>query len=568
MEGPDNSNGNNNENKNNARGRLNTPSFLSPVGETSMNYSVVLDDDDDELMGLSPITASMSVHPPLHADNVNYSRDRNRNSRMHSNGNGPAHNYEASYGIDDDDQYIYSVPNDDGNNDLPTPLLDYNYPHEDAGDGGGDDDDDDRYQPRSRHGHSDLPYLLDNEHRYDSTPKLNGLNYLNVITYGLNVFTSYFIGVRGLFGVLPTRRDIFIEYETLVTPADYAYWLWAPILVFEFFFATAQLLPKYRARPIIQQGTGLYFFWACIIQTIWTVFFAMRWFISSFVAVVLALLCFVLLLLSQHYNVLCAPTVRGRGGMSIVALLSMATTAPPRQRRKSLMEYWFFRFPFYLHCGWLLVCLVVQFSMAFRYRFTDSSGAQLAADIIALGVLLPPATFFLTGQNSGPDFVIPLVILWSYVSIGFELNHPHDRLIEIYGHPAILAVQISCYVFSGLIGVMILPRIIIWVAQEFFTIDVIELEDEEDNISTAINEVRLGFGGDGNNESLFQRFSLRRSVEVDGGGDENGEEEHLTSIRRRIDNEEVDDEDEEQYEDCHETEDETEDASNELTSQE
>jgi len=522
----------------------NTPSFLSPVGESSTNYLVAL--DEDEVMDLSPITPAMSFHPPLNND----TRDRSRNSPSHWNGH--ARRYEASYGVDDD-RYVYNLPNGDDDNDLPTPLLGYDYQHEDNGD--------DRYHHNNNHTYHHEEY----QHRQNSRPKLNGLNYLNVITYGLNVFTSYFIGVRGLFGVLPTRSEIFLKYQTLVTPANYAYWLWVPILVFEFFFATAQLLPIYRARPIIQQGTGLYFFWACIIQTVWTVFFAMRWFISSFVAVVLALFCLIFLLASQHYNALCAPTTRGRGGWRIAAFLSMAT-APPRQRRKSKLEYWFFRFPFYLHCGWLLVCMVVQFSMAFRFRFTDSTGAQLAADIIALGVMLPAATFFLTGQSSGPDFVIPAVIIWSYVSIGVELRRPSDTLVELYGHPAILAVQIASYVFTGIVGCMLVPRVVVWIAQEFCTIDVVELDDHEDSISTTINEVR--FGVSSNNDGLLQRSSPRSSVVNDesvaidptlDGGTVGDNEENLASIRRRIDNmesvpEEGNDEDEDQYEDCRETE--------------
>mmetsp|Transcript_92526 Transcript_92526/g.188334 ORF Transcript_92526/g.188334 Transcript_92526/m.188334 type:complete len:574 (-) Transcript_92526:1972-3693(-) len=450
---------------------------------------------------------------------------------------------------------------------------------------GGDDDDDDD----DDHYHHDNHHPLFHDHNrhhnanhphrdINARPKLNGLNYLNVITLVLNVFTSYFIGVRGLFGVLTPRRDIFIKYETLVTPADYAYWLWAPILVFEFIFATAQLFPHYRARPIIQQGTGLYFFWACIIQTVWTLFFAMSWFILSFVAVVLALLCLVLLLASQHYNCLCAPTARGRDGMTLVGFLSSATVAPARQRRKSLLEYWFFRFPFYLHCGWLLVCMVVQFSMVFRYRFTHSSGAQLTADIVALGVLLPPATFFLTGQSSGPDFVIPIVIIWSYLSIAVELNQPSGTLVELYGHPAILAVQNASYIFAGIIGVMLVPRVVVWIAQEFCTIDVVELDDEA-NITTAIHEVRSGSGG-----GLFHRFSRRRA---DGGDDDaeeteprmplrdpllvaengDGSDDGLFSVRRRLIEEgggecgedpavagEEEGKDEERYEDCHETE--------------
>jgi len=592
---PNNPNGNRDRSSsNNSRNNNSSiPSFLSPVGETSMDYAVAFDDDDD-VMDMSPINPSVSMnsHPPLHTDsNLNHSHSNQSNSRPTRRNNRFRENddYEANYGVDDnDDQYVYNLTSsDNADNDLPTPLLGYNYNHEDNGNINydNDDDDDDRYHHHNPHDPYD--HHLHEDQQNNGPPKLNGLNYLNAITYVLNVFTSYFIGVRGLFGVLATRRDIFIQYETLVTPADYAYWLWVPILVFEFFFATAQLLPHYRARPFIQQGTGLYFFWACIIQTVWTVFFALRWLILSFVAVVLALLCLVFLLASQHYNVICAPTARGQGGMTIAGFLSSYTMPPVRQRRKSLLEYWFFRFPFYLHCGWLLVCMAVQFSMVFRYRFTDSPGAQLTADIVALGVMLPPATFFLTGQSSGPDFVIPIVILWSYVSIAVELNNPSDKLVELYGHAAILAVQNASYCFTGLIGVMLVPRIIVWIAQEFCTIDVVELDTEEDNISTAIDEVRLGVttngttSGRGSGDGWFSRrhsFDADIDADIDAtdneetpydalgadgdNGSDNGEED-LDTVRPQIEGdeeqaaiaEESNNQDvEEQYEDCHETE--------------
>mmetsp|Transcript_3997 Transcript_3997/g.8155 ORF Transcript_3997/g.8155 Transcript_3997/m.8155 type:complete len:323 (+) Transcript_3997:2-970(+) len=285
--------------------------------------------------------------------------------------------------------------------------------------------------------------------------------------------------------------------------------------------------------------------------------------------------------------------------MAVVGFLSSATGIQ-RQRPKSLLEYWLFRFPFYLHCGWLLVCTVVQFSMVFRYRFTQSTGAQLGADIVALGVLLPPGTFFLTGQSSGPDFVIPLVIVWAYLSIAVELNNPSDTLVQLYGHPAILAVKNASYVFMGLIGVMLIPRIIIWIAQEFFTIDVVELvndHDDEDYITTTMNEVRNGGGnrGDGyggaSGGGLFHRFSLRINGggddDDDDGDDEDGVNQNPSSLntntnvhgdsgcggggnggndaveglagvsRRLIGNDdyvlEDEDVDEEQYQDCHET---------------
>jgi len=175
--------------------------------------------------------------------------------------------------------------------------------------------------------------------------RLNGLNFLNVVAYFTHVFVSYGIGVWGLGGILPTRTKIISEFETLVSPAGWAYYIWAPILGFEAIFAMAQLFPHYRARPIIQQGTGYFFFYTCIIQIAWTLFFSFKIFILSFVAVVAAFLSLASLLASQHYSQL-----RGR---------------------KSLMEYWLFKFPFYLHCGWLIVCGVVQFSMFFRQFTSD-----------------------------------------------------------------------------------------------------------------------------------------------------------------------------------------------------
>jgi len=140
------------------------------------------------------------------------------------------------------------------------------------------------------------------------------------------------------------------------------------------------------------------------------------------------------------------------------------------------MEYWLFRFPFYLHCGWLILCSVVQFSILFRY-LTSNVGVQLAADVVALGAMLPAATYFLTGQPSGPDFVIPLVIIWSYIGIAIPLHNPSDTLLATYDHSDIVAVRDSAYFFACTVGLMLIPRVVIWIFQEFCTINVVELDD-------------------------------------------------------------------------------------------
>ena len=344
-----------------------SPSVFSPVGVAG-GYSVATDDDDDDdgmnmndFGNLSPVQmVSESHHHDHHGD-------EEWQQQQHFN--------------DEDDDLADLSPRIRLESDLQTPLM----------------------------GGSNNP-----NNRRNQATKLNGLNYLNVLTYLVHVFVSYGIGVWGLGGYLPTRWDISKQYQTLISPAEYTYYLWAPILLSEFIFVTAQLLPKYRSRPIIQQGTGYFFFYTCLIQIGWTLFYAFQLFVFSFVAVVAALLSLACLLMNQQ---LCQ--VRGR---------------------KSLMEYWMFRFPFYLHAGFLILCSVVQFSLLFR-ELTSNPGVQLAADIVSLGVMLPAATFFLTGQPSGPDFIVPLVIVWSYIGIAIPLHNPDPELVEIFQVRSLIEVK-------------------------------------------------------------------------------------------------------------------------------
>jgi hypothetical protein len=240
-----------------------------------------------------------------------------------------------------------------------------------------------------------LPLLNNNNNNSGSssrrynTGRLSGLNYLNAVTYVAHLFVSWGIGVWGLDGILDTRWEISTRYETLVTPAKWAYYLWAPILILEGFFAVAQLIPHYRARPIIQAGTGFFFFYTFLIQTVWTFFFSFQYFVCSFVAVLAAL-------------------------VSLGSLLASQKSALMGQKQ-SLLEYCLFCFPFYLHTGWMVLMTVDHLSLLSR-ALEASIGLQLATDIVSLGIMLAVAALCCLASPSWQDFVIPIVILWSFVS--------------------------------------------------------------------------------------------------------------------------------------------------------
>lgn len=300
-----------------------------------------------------------------------------------------------------------------------------------------DDDDDD-----------DLtPFLLSRH-----PTKVNGLNLLNVATYIMHLVVSYGVGVWGLDGLVDTRVAIAQKYETLVTPSPWAYYIWIPILVTETVFVVAQLFPDYRSRPIIQQGTSFFFFYTCLLQTGWTLFFAFKLFIFSFVCVVLVVISLASLLTSQYLA-----ETRGRA---------------------CLEEFWLFRFPFCLHFAWMVVMAANDFAILIRYEFRHELDTQLASDIVAMGILLPVACFFML-RTEGPNFIVPGVILWSYVGMVTRLLNPSDKLQEDYGGMVVSAVRQSLYFFIGIVSSLLGPRIMVWFCNEYCTIRVINFNDED-----------------------------------------------------------------------------------------
>jgi hypothetical protein len=125
------------------------------------------------------------------------------------------------------------------------------------------------------------------QRQHANQAELNRLNYLNAITYLCNLFVSWGVGVWGLDHIVSTRWEITVEYETLVTPAEWAsFYVLAVIMVWESVFTVAQLVPYYRARPIIQAGTRLFFFYTFLWQTAWTLLYSFRFCAFSFVAMV------------------------------------------------------------------------------------------------------------------------------------------------------------------------------------------------------------------------------------------------------------------------------------------
>jgi hypothetical protein len=63
------------------------------------------------------------------------------------------------------------------------------------------------------------------------------------------------------------------------------------------------------------------------------------------------------------------------------------------------------------------------------------------------------------------------------VAVALPLQHPSPELVEIYEMSGIVAVRDASYFFAGVVGIMLVPRVVVWLAQEFCTINVVDLDD-------------------------------------------------------------------------------------------
>jgi hypothetical protein len=278
---------------------------------------------------------------------------------------------------------------------------------------------------------SEYYYSQQQQRRNSEKPELSGLNLLNAFTYTIHILLWWTCGVWGIRHRIYTHFEQTEHHETLLTPATFcAHYIWVPIMIFEAIFTIAQLLPHYRARPIITSGTSYFFFYTVLLQIAYTLLYGFGLFVFSFICIVLALISLLSLLASQQYH----------GSADPIATSTTTATTPYSHHNHHqyqlgfmrtlsggnigngrwfsshrMMEYVLFSFPFYLHAGWLILMAVEHFCLLFR-RYHSAIDAQLASDIVGLGILLATAIYALNQPIAmGPDFVIPTVILWSYV---------------------------------------------------------------------------------------------------------------------------------------------------------
>jgi hypothetical protein len=254
------------------------------------------------------------------------------------------------------------------------------------------------------------------------TQPLNRKNYANVAAYILNTIFTYGVGTAGMLGT-PTNGDLSDKYQTIVTPNSDAFRIWIAIFMFQLLFTIVQLLPKFRATPMVQKGVS---YWYCIVSAIqigWTFSFAYE-IIPLSLAFMLALYVSLMgLLYSQYYT----------------------------ESDNSFVEFWLLRFPFALHGGWITAASAVNVNVQ-AVASSAPADIQLALAIVCLAVLHAISVWVLFYPKR-PNWTIACVLAWAFGYIYQELASPNDLIVETFTLQTINGVRYAAFA----VGTMIIP---------------------------------------------------------------------------------------------------------------
>jgi len=219
--------------------------------------------------------------------------------------------------------------------------------------------------------------------------KIGVKNWLNLVAYLINFGITYG-SLTGAFG--KTNEELSAKYQTLITPAGYAFAIWGPIFIWEGAFAIAQLFPAWRTASTV----GIITPWwvsACVFQVAWTIFFAQE-------VIPGALICMIGILVSLLGGILTA---------------DFSGSVP-------VAEYWLLRAPFSLHAGWIIAATALNICVLADY-VKASPEVLVALSMVCFAFIAIAVALFALGTPKA-DIMIPVVACWALLGIYAELGEP------------------------------------------------------------------------------------------------------------------------------------------------
>eukprot|EP00301_Raphidiophrys_heterophryoidea_P010403 c15516_g1_i1.p1 GENE.c15516_g1_i1~~c15516_g1_i1.p1 ORF type:complete len:299 (-),score=77.74 c15516_g1_i1:124-963(-) len=255
---------------------------------------------------------------------------------------------------------------------------------------------------------------------------LTTVNYINFVAYLANLIVTY-LSMTGIFG--ETNNVVSEKYQTLITPAGWAFSIWGLIFIAEGAFAIAQLFPKYSSNPLVT-STSVVASWtlACVFQIAWTLAFAQEAIALSAVLLTAIWISLAVLVFSQQKIV--------------------------ESKNTDALDYGLLVFPFRIHFGWLTAATVVGYNIVAVRYYVDNATLQLAFAVTSL-VALALFAGLLNSNNT-----LSGVLAWAIGAVSSELSKPEAKISTRFGDvivngikeaSAVVAIVLAVFTFVSFV---------------------------------------------------------------------------------------------------------------------
>lgn len=207
-----------------------------------------------------------------------------------------------------------------------------------------------------------------------------------------------FMSQTGVYG--HTNAELSRKYQSLATPAGWAFAIWGIIFTLETCFAIAQCFPSVAKFEEVQK-LGPWFAAACLFQAGWSVAFGFE---RIYLAQAL-----ILLILASLWR-------------TSESLRSVAAAAPPSWGR-----YFLCYLPFTVHFGWLTAASVVSINLTLVSALPSAHTLLLAVSVASLTAVLLPVLLLPSSSPAGSDGGFGLTVAWALGGVSAQLKQPLDK---------------------------------------------------------------------------------------------------------------------------------------------
>jgi len=225
----------------------------------------------------------------------------------------------------------------------------------------------------------------------EDVPSRSWRNFANLGAYVVNTTITY-ASIAGTFGA--TNVELSKKYQTLVTPAGWAFAIWGPIFIWEGVFAVAQMLPSYCSSKVVLQITP-WWLALCFFQVAWTLAFSR----DLITLALIFMLCILASLLGVSWST---------DGLVL----------------SSAAEYFLLRAPMSLQLGWIIAASAVNASVE-ADAARSSQEVLLALAVLSYAAVLAIVAIFTFAVRS-PDPFVGCVAAWAFLGIYSELGNPEN----------------------------------------------------------------------------------------------------------------------------------------------